>query len=115
VDAALTMATKRRAVFDTIGQPDLLEGITCPVVLYWLRELPLGEVVLACVDRTLKFERLSERGTGSMGALFVTNYKLTFQSAERSSYDIVSLGYCWGWVVYRTSDDSQILAGFSCM
>jgi hypothetical protein len=93
------MATKRRAVFDTIGQPDLLEG----------------EVVLACVDRTLKFERLSERGTGSMGALFVTNYKLTFQSAERSSYDIVSLGYCWGWVVYRTSDDSQILAGFSCM
>lgn len=45
--------------------------------------------MLASVERTLKFERLNERGTGSIGSLFVTNYKLSFQPAERSSYDTV--------------------------
>ena len=45
--------------------------------------------MLAHVERTLKFERLNERGTGCIGTLFVTNYKLSFCPAELPSSEIV--------------------------
>ncbi|XP_062516934.1 uncharacterized protein LOC134192233 [Corticium candelabrum] len=72
------LAMKRRPVVNTVVQPKLLEG----------------EVVLAHVERTLKFERLNERGTGCIGTLFVTNYKLSFCPAELPSSEISTNDRC---------------------
>ncbi|XP_065836442.1 myotubularin-related protein 10-B-like [Oscarella lobularis] len=51
-------------------------------------ELLAGEVVLAQVRSTTKYRLLSERSHGTIGVLFVTNYKLSFIPADRSSYDL---------------------------
>eukprot|EP00118_Oscarella_pearsei_P007385 m.35913 g.35913 ORF g.35913 m.35913 type:complete len:881 (+) comp32187_c0_seq17:122-2764(+) len=64
---------KQKAVFMEPERPD---------------ELLPGEVTLAHVRSTVKYRLLSERSHGTIGILFVTNYKLSFVAADRSSYDL---------------------------
>eukprot|EP00118_Oscarella_pearsei_P007386 m.35878 g.35878 ORF g.35878 m.35878 type:complete len:116 (+) comp32187_c0_seq7:122-469(+) len=66
---------KQKAVFMEPERPD---------------ELLPGEVTLAHVRSTVKYRLLSERSHGTIGILFVTNYKLSFVAADRSSYDLVT-------------------------
>ncbi|XP_041372707.1 myotubularin-related protein 10-A-like isoform X2 [Gigantopelta aegis] len=46
-----------------------------------------GERVIAHADRVLKFAPYSDRKQGLSGHLFVTNFKIAFLTADRSSYE----------------------------
>ena len=41
-----------------------------------------GEIILAKAQKILKFNSMSKRGSGVMGRLFITNFKLAFMTAK---------------------------------
>ena len=45
--------------------------------------------MIAHADKVLKFAAYSDRKQGLSGHLFVTNFKIAFLTADRSSYEVV--------------------------
>jgi len=50
-----------------------------------------GESVIGDAGNVLKFAPYSDGKQGISGVLYCTNYKLTFVTADRSSYKMVSV------------------------
>ena len=51
----------------------------------------LGERVIGEADSVLKFTPFSDGKQGISGKLYATNYRLSFITADRSSYDVVGV------------------------
>lgn len=51
-----------------------------------------GEVIISQAKKVLKFTALSDLAKGIMGELFVTNFKISFVSADSSCYHLVDSG-----------------------
>ncbi|XP_070542787.1 myotubularin-related protein 10-like isoform X2 [Ptychodera flava] len=55
-------------------------------------KLLAGEIQIAKAHNVLKFNSFGDLKHGMSGALFCTNFKISFVTAERSSYDLMGIG-----------------------
>ena len=58
-----------------------------------------GESVIGDAGNVLKFAPYSDGKQGISGVLYCTNYKLTFVTADRSSYKMVSINYTYRAII----------------
>ncbi|XP_077989112.1 myotubularin-related protein 10-like isoform X2 [Glandiceps talaboti] len=76
VDLKSDVTKAAEDVFDKTSEPKLLSG----------------EIVIAKAHNVLKYNSYGDLKHGISGALFCTNFKISFVTAERSSYDLMEIG-----------------------
>lgn len=60
-------------------------------IVFYLLFTFTGECKIAEADKTLSFSAFTDRKSGVSGKLFVTNFKVSFVTEDRSSYEGVKI------------------------
>lgn len=74
-----------------------------------------GEETITGADNVLMFEPFSDRKRGISGHLFVTNFKISFVTADKSSYPDGDVSFFQNYLlIYKIATIVRVIVLFSC-